>query len=61
MTDLQIEQFVKYFWRSLHPDLFIKPLALKPSQVDLVIEILGDAFGGLRLRTLGKVYHPGTI
>ncbi len=61
MTDSEIEEFVKYFWRSLHPELFIKPLALKSSHVDLVIEIMGDAFGGLRLRTLGKVYQPGNI
>lgn len=54
MTDSQIEEFVKYFWRSLHPDLFIKPLVERNSQVDLVIEIMGD-------RSLGKVYCPGTI
>jgi D-glycerate 3-kinase len=38
MTDAEIEEFVKYFWRALHPELFIKPL-LKSHQVDLVIEI----------------------
>jgi len=54
MTDTEIEEFVKYFWRSLHPELFIKPLVLKPSHVDLVIEIMSD-------RTLGKVYKPGSI
>ncbi|MCA1995191.1 MAG: glycerate kinase, partial [Coleofasciculus sp. S288] len=30
MADLQIEQFVKYFWKSLHPELFITPLIKKP-------------------------------
>lgn len=38
MTDLQIEEFVNYFWKALHPELFIKPLIKSPS-VDLVIEI----------------------
>ena len=45
MSDLEIEQFVNYFWRSLHPELFIKP----SSWVDLVIEIKND-------RSWGKVY-----
>ncbi len=27
MSDAEIEQFVNYFWQSLHPELFIKPLA----------------------------------
>ncbi|AFY54679.1 putative kinase [Rivularia sp. PCC 7116] len=38
MTDLQIEEFVNYFWKALHPELFIKPLTKSPS-IDLVIEI----------------------
>ncbi|NJM18617.1 MAG: glycerate kinase [Richelia sp. RM2_1_2] len=38
MTDLQIEEFVHYFWKALHPELFIKPLLECPS-VDLIIEI----------------------
>jgi D-glycerate 3-kinase len=48
MSNLEIEQFVNYFWRSLHPELFIKPLA-NSSGVDLVIEILRD-------RSWGRVY-----
>ncbi|MEA5621306.1 glycerate kinase [Cronbergia sp. UHCC 0137] len=36
MSDTQIEEFVYYFWRSLHPELFIKPLINSPS-VNLVI------------------------
>ncbi|MBD2200114.1 MULTISPECIES: glycerate kinase [Calothrix] len=48
MTDTQIEEFVNYFWRSLHPELFLKPLIESP-HVDLVIEINSD-------RTLGKIY-----
>ena len=52
MTDKEVEQFVEYFWRSLHPDLFIKPLATHPSWVDLVIEIQPD-------HSAGAVYRPG--
>ncbi|MDV2994035.1 MAG: hypothetical protein N4J56_003689 [Chroococcidiopsis sp. SAG 2025] len=52
MTDLQIEQFVEYFWKSLHPDLFIKPLLQDSQRVDLVIEINCD-------RSIGKIYRPG--
>lgn len=51
MTDSEVEQFVKYFWRSLHPDLFIKPLTTCPSWVDLVIEINPD-------HSAGRVYQP---
>ncbi|MBW4645016.1 MAG: glycerate kinase [Goleter apudmare HA4340-LM2] len=46
MSDSEIEQFVNYFWRSLHPELFIKPLVKNPALVDLVIEIHSDhSFG----------------
>ena len=41
MSDAEIEQFVDYFWRSLHPELFITPL-LHDTRVDLVIEINAD-------------------
>ncbi|TAE61459.1 MAG: glycerate kinase [Nostocales cyanobacterium] len=41
MNDPQIEEFVNYFWRSLHPELFIKPL-LKSPKVDLVIKVNTD-------------------
>ncbi len=54
MSDAQIEQFVQYFWRSLHPDLFIKPLSKDPRWVDLVIEINSD-------RSIGAVYRPGDL
>ncbi|PLZ90243.1 glycerate kinase [Fischerella thermalis] len=48
MTDSEIEQFVKYFWCSLHPELFIKPLIESPTLVDLVIEINSDhSFGNI--------------
>jgi len=39
MTDAEIDQFVEYFWRSLHPELFITPLLGKASPADYVIEI----------------------
>ncbi|MEI6444419.1 MAG: glycerate kinase [Nostocales cyanobacterium ELA583] len=45
MSDAEIEEFVNYFWRSLHPELFINPL-IQSSAVDLVIEIHADhSFG----------------
>ena len=52
MADTEVEQFVEYFWRSLHPELFIKPLTTAPTGVDLVIEINPD-------RSIGAVYRPG--
>ena len=39
MSDDQIHQFVTYFWRSLHPELFITPLLKDAKHVDLVVEI----------------------
>ena len=42
MSDGQIEEFVEYFWRSLHPELFIPPLINNPQIVDLVIQINKD-------------------
>jgi D-glycerate 3-kinase len=42
MSDAQIEEFVNYFWRSLHPELFITPLVKSPTAVDLVIAINPD-------------------
>ena len=47
MSDREIDRFVKYFWQSLHPELFIKPL-LKTA--DLVVEIKSD-------RTLARIYR----
>jgi D-glycerate 3-kinase len=42
MSDPQIQEFVDYFWRSLHPELYIKPLIQNPRFVDLVVEIDSD-------------------
>ena len=53
MSDAQINEFVEYFWRSLHPELFITPLVNNPDLVDMVIEINPD-------RTTGAVYRPGS-
>ncbi|WP_239651505.1 hypothetical protein [Neosynechococcus sphagnicola] len=52
MTDSEVEQFVNYFWKSLHPALFIPPLVKDPSIVDLVIEINADHIPN-------QVYQPG--
>lgn len=38
MSEREVHQFVKYFWRALHPQLFIPPLT-QDAGVDLVIEI----------------------
>lgn len=51
MTDAQIEQFVNYFWKALHPELFIKPLVSNPDLVDLVVEINPD-------HSVGRIYRP---
>ncbi|MEH1928523.1 glycerate kinase [Nostoc sp.] len=49
MSNAEIEQFVNYFWRSLHPELFIKPLVKDATVVDMVIEINSDhSFDELR-------------
>ncbi|MCC5619018.1 glycerate kinase [Nostoc sp. CHAB 5836] len=49
MSNSEIEQFVNYFWRSLHPELFIKPLVKNATVVDMVIEIHAD-------HSFGEVY-----
>lgn len=52
MSDAEIEQFVHYFWKALHPELFVKPLVEEGEGVDLVVEIEID-------RSVGAVYQPG--
>lgn len=39
MDDRTINQFVDYFWKALHPELFIRPLTNNSDFVDLVIGI----------------------
>jgi D-glycerate 3-kinase len=51
MTDIEIEQFVDYFWKALHPELFILPIVENPQVTDLVIEINAD-------HSVGKIYKP---
>lgn len=51
MSDGQIEKFVEYFWKALHPELFIKPLVKNTKLVELIIEINSD-------HSLGKIYQP---
>lgn len=51
MSDAQIEEFVKYFWRALHPELFITPLVQNPQWVDFAIEIAPD-------RAIAAIYRP---
>ncbi|OLP16532.1 glycerate kinase [Leptolyngbya sp. 'hensonii'] len=52
MTDREIEQFVTYFWKSLHPELFLPPLIQSPDRANLVIEINPD-------HSWGRIYRPG--
>ncbi|MDJ0556327.1 MAG: glycerate kinase [Microcoleaceae cyanobacterium MO_207.B10] len=52
MKDNEVEQFVEYFWKALHPELFIKPLIENPEFVDLVIEINAD-------HSMEKISQPG--
>jgi D-glycerate 3-kinase len=54
MTDAQVDEFVEYFWRSLHPELFITPLSRNPDWVNLVVEINPD-------HSIGAIYQPGDI
>ncbi|MGE5655568.1 MAG: glycerate kinase [Actinomycetota bacterium] len=39
MTDEEVNQFVEYFWKALHPELFMKPLVNNAEWVNLVVEI----------------------
>ncbi|NEO54637.1 MAG: glycerate kinase [Okeania sp. SIO3B5] len=54
MSDKQIEKFVEYFWKALHPELFIKPLVKNTELVDLIIEINSD-------HSVGKIYQPNYL
>lgn len=42
MSDAAIDQFVEYFWKALHPELFITPLKNLGAGADLVITIGPD-------------------
>lgn len=42
MDDATIDEFVEYFWRALHPELFIPSLKRDAEHVNLVVEIGSD-------------------
>jgi D-glycerate 3-kinase len=42
MDDQTVQQFVAYFWKALHPDLFIAPLVCDPAWADWIVEIGAD-------------------
>ena len=50
LSDPEIAAFVTYFWKALHPELFIRPLALSP-ETALVVNINPD-------HSLGDIYVP---
>ncbi len=39
MGDAEIEDFVDYFWRALHPNLFITPLVQQPGPAAFIVDI----------------------
>ncbi|MGG6297457.1 glycerate kinase [Leptolyngbya sp. AN02str] len=42
MSDDDIRAFVEYFWKALHPELFLPPLLRDSNRVDLVVDIGAD-------------------
>ncbi len=51
MSDVEIERFVEYFWKALHPDIFLPPLIRNRDWVDLVVEVK-------RSHEINKIYSP---
>ncbi len=51
MSDAEVSEFVDYFWRALHPELFITPLMQNAALVDLVVEINSE-------HQLNRIYRP---
>jgi D-glycerate 3-kinase len=51
MSDEAVSEFVDYFWRALHPELFIMPLMRNAALVDLVVEINSE-------HQLDQIYSP---
>lgn len=51
MSDAEISEFVDYFWKALHPELFIEPLTQNAMLTDWVVEINVD-------HSLKRVYAP---
>lgn len=42
MTAEAVDQFVEYFWRALHPEIYVKPMLEAADQVDLVIRVAAN-------------------
>lgn len=53
MTDLEIQRFVEFFWKTLHPELFVTPLTQEPGWADWVLDIGADHLPD-------RLYRPGT-
>ncbi|MEM7769934.1 MAG: glycerate kinase, partial [Cyanobacteria bacterium P01_A01_bin.37] len=53
MSCEEIQEFVEYFWRSLHPDLFITPLLHDADNVNWVVQFN-------RERTIHSIYSPAS-
>lgn len=56
MNEEDIDVFVEYFWKALHPEIFITPLTQIPLFTDVkctnvIVEIKSD-------HSLGKIYRP---
>ncbi|MBP0005883.1 MAG: glycerate kinase [Cyanobacteria bacterium SBC] len=48
MSDAEIFEFVEYFWKALHPQLFVDPLFHDRSRAQLVVKIEAD-------RSIGEI------
>lgn len=51
MNLAEVTEFVEYFWQALPPELFITPLTVQPTPVDLVIPINSN-------HSFGQGYFP---
>lgn len=49
MSDDEVMEFVEYFWKALHPELFVTPLLQGGDSVSLVVEIEAD-------HRVGRIY-----
>ena len=57
MGDAEVAQFVDYFWKALHPKLFIPALIQTPQAVELVIDINAEHLPSKIF--LANCYCPG--
>jgi D-glycerate 3-kinase len=51
MSDEEVERFVEYFWKALHPELFVKPLLNNSELVEVAVELFGD-------RSIARTFRP---